>query len=302
MLSADTVLQMAARHGFDLAGIADLREPLPHKDYNKEWITSGQHGSMQYLARTLRERLDPGLYLKDARSAVVLGVLYRSERMDQALEEAVCKVARYAGGRDYHKILKKKAYRYLAELLPGNPTLKFRICVDTAPVAEKLLAARAGLGFQGKNTLVIHPGKGSYFFLVVILLDQQLQPTPPVADGCGQCRRCIDACPTRALKPYQLDARRCISYRTIEDRTPGEFDGSSAGWVFGCDICQEVCPYNRKPVYATHPAFQFRERLLPLMEGYLEDENVYEYTATGSALRRAGYEKLKSSVEVVRGS
>lgn len=302
MLSAEKMLERARDHGFDLAGLADLREPLPHRDYAEQWIASAKHGSMNYLERTIKERFDPDLYFVGARSALVLGVFYRSQKMDQALRTALCKVARYAGGRDYHKVLKKKAYNLMSEFVEEEPSLQFRISVDTAPVSEKLLAERAGLGFQGKNTLVIHPEKGSFFFLVVVLLNQELTGSKAVTDGCGQCRRCLEACPTGALKPYQMDATRCISYRTIEDKKPGNFTGQTAGWVFGCDICQEVCPYNRKPVYGSHKEFQFRGRLLPLLEGHLEDEDIYEFIASGSALRRASYKKLLSSIEAVRGS
>jgi epoxyqueuosine reductase len=218
-----------------------------------EWIAQGRHASMDWMERTAMKRGDPERVLPECRSVVVVALDYLAEEKTESPQRPSGRVSRYAQGRDYHRVLEKKL-RKLARFIdqvtqPPQPSRPF---CDHGPVMERQWAERAGIGFRGKNTLLIRPDAGSWFFLGGVLTQAELrpaEPADPIREGCGNCRACLDACPTGALDaPWQIDARRCISYLTIEHDGPIDpaLWDSMAGWVFGCDICQEVCPYNRK--------------------------------------------------------
>jgi epoxyqueuosine reductase len=209
---------------------------------------------MGYLERRLEERLDPGRVLPGARAAVCVALNYYQGELD---DPSWRPIARYAWGRDYHEVIGPRLERLAAHLAEAVGA-RSRGYVDTGPVLERDLAARAGLGWIGKNTMLLHPALGSWFFIGVLLTTADLAPDAPLADRCGSCRACLDACPTGAfVAPYVLDARRCISYLTIEHRGPIEPDlqPRMAGWQFGCDVCQDVCPWNRKAPATRHPEF-----------------------------------------------
>ncbi|MCC5876255.1 MAG: tRNA epoxyqueuosine(34) reductase QueG, partial [Candidatus Sumerlaeia bacterium] len=222
----------------------------------RAWLEAGQHGDMEWLARDPQRRCDPNQVVEGCRSVVVLGLNYLREALpaDPAPPPpGMGRISKYARTRDYHRVLEKilkSLARYIDnELFPGATTRGY---VDYGPVMERPWAARAGIGFVGKHTLLIHPAEGSFHFLAVLLTTADLQSSHPVQvdmPDCGDCRRCIDACPTGAItEPWKLDARRCLSYLTIEKEgtIDEEFWPQTAGYIFGCDICQDVCPYNRK--------------------------------------------------------
>lgn len=250
---------------------------------------------MGYLHRHLESRLDPSALLEGARSAIVVALNYHQPTpLDRPGDGATRgRVARYAWGRDYHRVLKRKLHTLadrLREQFGAN--VATRACVDTAPIIERELAVRAGIGWIGKNTLVLHSELGSYFVLGVVLTTLALEPDEPLEDRCGSCTACLDACPTRAFPvPYQMDASRCVSYLTIEHRgdIPPEFHEGIGDWVFGCDVCQEVCPYNRRAPQTNEPDFAVRAPgPAPDRSTILDwSQDDYDQQTLGSATRRA---------------
>jgi len=239
-----SVKALALELGFDLVAVGPAAPP-PHGAALRRWVEAGHAGTMGYLERRLEERLDPSRVLPGARAAVCVALnYYQGEPADPSWRP----IARYAWGRDYNDVIAPRLKR-LADHLTRAAGARSRGYVDTGPVLERDLAARAGLGWVGKNTMLLHPTLGSWFFIGVLLTTADLVADAPLADRCGTCRACLDACPTGAfVAPYVLDARRCISYLTIEHRGEIEPDlhRGMAGWQFGCDVCQDVCPWNRK--------------------------------------------------------
>ena len=243
-----SILNRCHDAGFALAGVCDVA-PSAHADALREWRAAGKHGSMEWLANHTDLRTAPAQILPDARSVVMVADLYASRADDNSESPTPGRgrVARYARGDDYHTSIKKRLHAICDGLRAQYPNEEFRAFVDTAPVPERELAVRAGLGWIGKHTLLINPRIGSWLllggFLTTLDLEHNRAHEP---DHCGSCTRCIDACPTDAITPYSVDASRCISYLTIERRAEiaGEFHGAIGDWIFGCDICQEVCPHN----------------------------------------------------------
>lgn len=291
------ILQRCREQGFALAGACDA-EPSAHAREVRDWIARGSHGSMAWLEARLDERLDPDVYLPGARSIVCVADRYHDGGRDRRDPTAAPRgwIARYARGRDYHKVMKKRLVTMAKQLQSEHPEHDFRPCVDTAPVLEREHAMRAGLGLVGKHTLLIEPGTGSWMLLGAIVTTMPLATTGSDdgrADPCGSCTRCIDACPTDAITPFSVDATRCIAYTTIEHR--GELDQEIAdrtgSWLFGCDICQEVCPHGarsrRRPAPAVHPAYEPRHDSFDLLEVLGWTEETAMETLAGTAARRA---------------
>lgn len=239
------IQQACEREGFALAGIAPCAA-LSHGDVLQAWIQSGKHGSMAYMAEQLPQRLDPNHVLQGAKAAIVVADQYAPRGAADEHQPGTGRIARYARGRDYHDFIKKRLRRLIQELRPLVPDHRFRACVDTAPVCERELAGLAGLGWIGKNTMLIHPERGSWMLLGVILTTLDLGETVTIPDYCGTCTRCIDACPTQAISDHSVDATRCISYLTIEHREAIDhrLHAGIGDWILGCDVCQEVCPHN----------------------------------------------------------
>ncbi len=237
----------AADLRFDACGIAHA-EPIDSEGRLDAWLASGFHGTMEWMRRTRDVRLDVEQKLPGARSVVVLARNYYADRPEANADAG--RVSRYAWGRDYHRAL-RKPLRTLADTIESfEPDARTYCSIDSGPVMEKAWAVRAGIGWLGKNSLVLRRDLGSWFFLATILTNVKLEPDAPVADQCGGCTLCLDACPTNALvEPHVLDSNRCISYQTIENRgeVPEDIAANHGDWVFGCDICQEVCPWNRAP-------------------------------------------------------
>jgi epoxyqueuosine reductase len=258
----------ARRLGFDLVGVTGPAPP-PHLDVYHQWLESGQHGDMAYLAneRSVHIRSDPHLILAECQAMLVVAVNYLPRDRTQVMENAP-HVASYALGDDYHNVLieRLKQMMVFIERQVERP-VPHRMYTDTGPLLEREFAQRSGLGWIGKNTCLINPSHGSYLLLAELLLGVRLEPdTPFQEDRCGTCTRCIDACPTSCILPNRtIDARHCVSYLTIEHKgiTPHELRQKTGEWLFGCDICQQVCPWNRFAKPTQDPAFQPRSFLNP---------------------------------------
>ncbi|HEX9942775.1 MAG TPA: tRNA epoxyqueuosine(34) reductase QueG [Thermoanaerobaculia bacterium] len=262
--TADLLKSWALEAGFDRAGVADLA-PLEHGEAYLRWLSRGEQAGMGYMERRVESRLDPSRVFPGARSVLCVALQYHplykedGERQPEPKGDLWRRVARYARGRDYHDVMAdrlKVLEVRVRETFPGCETRRY---VDTGPVLERELAARAGLGAVGKNTMLLHPQTGSWFLLGELFLSLDLAPDQPIADLCGSCTRCLEACPTGALpEPYRLDSNRCISYWTIEYRgpLPPEARRMMGGWAFGCDVCQEVCPWNEALAGAVHPQME----------------------------------------------
>jgi epoxyqueuosine reductase len=231
--------------GFSFCGISKadfLQEEAPRLE---SWLNKNHHGKMDYMQNHFDKRLDPRLLVDDAKSVVSLLLNYYP---DQKQSAETYKISKYAYGQDYHLVIKEKLKLLFHLLQDEIGEVGGRFFVDSAPVMDKVWAKKAGLGWIGKNSNLIHPKQGSFFFIAELILDLELDYDGPIKDYCGTCTRCIDACPTEAIKPYEVDGSKCISYLTIELKDsllPDEFKGKMDDWAFGCDICQDVCPWNR---------------------------------------------------------
>ena len=294
----------AYRLGFSFAGVARAR-PLDEEARRlEEWLNRGYHGKMSYLENHFDKRIDPTRLVPGAKS--VLSLMYNYFPEDDTPSTEVPKISRYAYGEDYHFVLKRKLKELLHFLRDEVGAVDGRVFVDSAPVLERDWAKHAGTGWVGKNTLLINPKAGSYFFLCELISDLELEPDGPMRDYCGSCTRCIEACPTGAISPggYLVDGSKCISYLTIELREaiPEAFQEQMEGWMFGCDICQEVCPWNRfsqphrEPAFAPHPD-------LPKM-GQADWEELTEETFRAvfksSAVKRTKYGGLQRNIRFLK--
>ncbi|HOZ39599.1 MAG TPA: tRNA epoxyqueuosine(34) reductase QueG [Flavobacteriales bacterium] len=290
--------------GFLACGMARagfLEEEAPRLE---QWLRQGKQGSMGYMERNFDMRLDPTKLVPGAKSVISLAYNYFTP--PKQLDPEAPKLSTYAYGRDYHKVVKQRLKPLVEHITEQFGQVAFRTFVDSAPVLEKAWAERAGLGWRGKNTNVIRQGAGSFFFLCEIILDLDLEPDAPATDHCGTCRRCIDACPTEAITPYGVDGSRCISYLTIElkEAIPQEFEGRMAGWTFGCDICQQVCPWNRFSTQHREPEFTPKAELMGLSadEWHGMTEVVFDRLFEGSAVKRTGYAGLVRNLDLLRRS
>lgn len=300
---AANVKAKALAVGFDFVGIAPAR-PSQHRDHLRRWLDDGRHGSMRWLAERFDERTDVTRYQPGAQSVICVAMNYFAPLKEPAEGERGGRVARYALGDDYHEVMKRRLHQLADWLRAEFLDAQTRACVDTAPLLERELAARAGVGWIGKNTCVIRPGVGSWFFLGEVVTTLPLPPDEPAADHCGSCTRCIDACPTDAITaPYELDARRCVSYLTIEHRDPIP-DEQAAGvgdWLYGCDICQDVCPHNHRPPTATRAEIQprFESGTLDAAEVSSWSEEEYRRRLRGSAMKRVKLPMLQRNARIV---
>lgn len=290
----------AVELGFDFCGVAKadfLEEEAPLLE---TWLKNGMHGQMQYMAGHFDKRLDPRLLVEGAKSVVtVLLNYYPEQRLPEGADDY--KLSKYAYGEDYHFVIKDKLGDLLAFIHDEIGEVGGRCFVDSAPVMDKAWAKRAGLGWVGKHTNLINRQIGSYFFIGELILDLDLEPDGPITDYCGTCTRCIDACPTDAIVgPYVVDGSKCISYYTIElkEAIPDDVRGKFENWVFGCDICQDVCPWNRFARPHRTPAFAPHPDLVDFTKTDWEEitEEVFREVFRRSAVKRTKLEGLKRNI------
>ena len=299
--------KLLLENGFDRVGFA-AADSTPGTEEFRDWIKRGYSGNMDYLARNAERRCDVGQVLEGTRSVIVMALHYGDDQAPGIARAASdhAEIAAYARGTDYHRVIEKRlknCSRLLKDTFGGN----YRYYVDTGPVLEKAWAQKAGIGWIGKNTCSIDADKGSYFFLAAILTTLELRPDPPAADHCGSCTLCLEACPTDAFpQPYLLDARRCISYLTIEERGEivAELEDKMANLVFGCDICQEVCPWNSEPRPDSEPDLAARaENIFPKLSE-LASLNAESFAARfpQSAIKRTGFRGLLRNTIIALGN
>jgi epoxyqueuosine reductase len=295
----DRIKQKAAALGFFSCGIAQagfLEEEAPRLE---KWLNKGMHGEMAYMANHFDKRLDPTKLVPGAKS--VISLLYNYFPPAVQIDPEAPKISKYAYGRDYHKVLKKRLKPLMQFMQEEFGDIHMRCFVDSAPVLEKTWAQKAGLGWVGKNANLLSKQVGSFFFITEIITDLELKPDAPTTDHCGTCRKCIDACPTDAIvEPYVVDGSRCISYFTIElkDAIPPGVEGKFENWAFGCDICQDVCPWNRFSKPHSEPEFGPNAQLLEMRrKDWVEmNELLFDELFQGSAVKRTKYEGLKRNI------
>ena len=294
----------ALRLGFLFCGIAKaefLEEEAPRLE---AWLNKGMHGEMSYMENYFDKRLDPRLLVDGAKSVISIGLNYYSEEIQ--VDVLAPKISKYAYGTDYHTVIKDKLNQLLQFIRDKIGEVGGRAFVDSAPVLDKAWAKKAGLGWIGKNSNLLNKTAGSFFFLAELIIDLELEyDVAPTADHCGTCTRCIDACPTDAIVgPYVVDGSRCISYLTIElkNEIPQEFKGKMDNWMFGCDICQDVCPWNRFSVIHSEPSFAPHPDLIGLKKQDWEDitTDVFQKVFKNSAVKRTKFAGLKRNIDFLK--
>lgn len=300
------VREAALQLGFDDCGFAKAGKLDQEERRLREWLNQDRNGKMGWMANHFDKRVDPTKLVPGSKSVVsVIGSYFHPDHEPQRGQHNQPKLAKYAQGRDYHKVYKKKLKKLFArteEILGAE--VNGRVFVDSAPVLDKAWAVQAGLGWRGKNSNILNKNIGSYFFIGEMIIDVAFLYDQPVTDHCGSCTRCIDACPTNAIyEPYRVDATKCISYLTIElkEAIPEEHREDVGDWMFGCDICQDVCPWNTNPKYSQMPDLAPREKLLNHDINFWEELDIKQYDELfeGSAIRRAKFEKYKDNVAAV---
>ncbi|GAB4344782.1 MAG: tRNA epoxyqueuosine(34) reductase QueG [Flammeovirgaceae bacterium] len=288
--------------GFEYCGISKadfLEEEAPRLE---KWLNQNAHGKMSYMENHFDKRLDPRLLVPNAKSVISLTMNYFPEK-DLSTENNY-KIAKYAYGEDYHFVIKRKLNELFQYIKENIGEVEGRVFVDSAPVMERAWAAKSGLGWMGKHTLLIRKGVGSFFFLAEIISDLVLEEDSPTKDYCGTCKRCIEACPTEAITPYWVDASKCISYLTIElkEAIPNDFKGKMENWIFGCDICQDVCPWNRFSTTTKEKAFSPHPDLETMTKrDWIElTEEVFGKIFKKSAVKRTKFIGLKRNIDFLR--
>ena len=299
--NTELIRSEALRLGFSHVGFSEagfLEEEAPRLE---KWLAGNMHGKMAYMERWFDKRLDPRLLVDGARSVISLLLNYFPEKKQP---ESLPRISAYAYGRDYHFVIKEKLTELLHFIREEIGEVNGRAFVDSAPVLDRAWAAKSGLGWVGKNSNIINPRAGSFFFIAELIIDLPLLPDAPMKDYCGTCTRCMDACPTQAIvAPQVVDGSKCISYFTIElkEQMPGEMKGKWDDWIFGCDVCQDVCPWNRFSTPTRESAFLPQEKTLNLeVCDWMEmTEDVFRERFRESPLLRPGLENIKRNIRFI---
>jgi epoxyqueuosine reductase len=298
------IKEEAYRLGFDFVGIAKAERMDEEAKRLEKWLNQGMHGKMHYMENHFEKRIDPTKLVPGAKSVISLTYNYDTSKKQKNSEAP--KISKYAYGQDYHFVVKRKLKSLLQFINDEIGEVNGRCFVDSAPFLERDWAKRSGVGWVGKNTLLINPTRGSYFFLAELIIDLECENDQPIKDYCGTCRRCIDACPTEAIsqKGYILDGSKCISYFTIElkEAIPEDYEGKFENWMFGCDICQQVCPWNRFSKPHNEPEFEPHEQLLEMSKKDWEEitEEVFAEIFRKSAVKRTKFQGLKRNIDFLK--
>ena len=293
----------ARRLGFEYTGISKAEQLNEEAKMLEKWLNNDYHGKMSYMANHFDKRIDPRKLVPNSKSVVTL--LYNYHNPEKQADSTAPKISQYAYGKDYHYVIKHKLKSLLHFIQDEIGEVDGRCFVDSAPVMERTWAERSGTGWIGKNSLLINKHSGSYFFLAELIIDLELEYDSPIKDYCGTCTRCIDACPTDAIIGDKvIDGSKCISYLTIElkEALPTEFQGKMDNWMFGCDVCQEVCPWNRFSKRHNEPAFEPHPDLLNMTKNDWEEitEEVFRKVFKKSAVKRTKYSGLKRNIEFLK--
>ena len=301
----DAIRQEAHRLGFEFVGIARAERMDEEARRLETWLNGNLHGKMAYMANHFDKRIDPRQLVDGAKSVISLTYNYFTDQ--EQTDPDAPKISKYAYGADYHIVVKDKLKQLLNFISDTIGEVNGRAFVDSAPVLERDWARRSGSGWVGKNTLLINPKRGSYFFLAELILDLELTSDTPMKDYCGTCRRCIDACPTEAISPegYFMDGSKCISYLTIElrdEKLPPQYKDLMEGWMFGCDICQQVCPWNRFSTPHSEPQFDPHPDLLTMTRAEWLDitADIFREVFKKSAVKRTKFEGLKRNIDFLK--
>jgi len=296
------IKQEALRLGFNSVGISKADFLVEEAPRLERWLKSNQHGKMSYMERNFDKRLDPRLLVDDAKSVISFTLNYFPK---EEQKKGVPQISKYAYGRDYHFVIKEKLKELTEFIRSTIGEVNGRAFVDSAPVLDRSWAKKSGLGWVGKNSNLIHPKSGSFFFIAELIVDLELDFHGPMKDYCGTCTRCIDACPTQAIvAPQIVDGSKCISYFTIEikDAIPSTYKNKFQDWAFGCDTCQDVCPWNRFSYLTTEKSFSSNQKMLEMSYKDWEEitEETFKKVFTNSAVKRTKYEGLKRNIKFLR--
>ena len=296
------VKRLAKEQGFDACGISAAGFLEEEATGLENWLNAGFHGTMSWMERHFDERLDPRKLVPGAKSVISVVLNYfpnEGQRADAP------KISKYAYGRDYHKVIRGKLKRMLLCIQDEIGEVSGRGFVDSAPVMDRAWARKSGLGWVGKHSLLLSKGSGSYFFIGALIVDIELEPDGPTTDHCGSCTACIDACPTSAIvAPTVVDSNKCISYLTIEYKgaLPSEYQEKMDDWVYGCDICQDVCPWNRFSTPHSEDDFNIRDSIQNNDWETWEEitHELWEEITKGSAMRRVGFDGFKRNLSFIK--
>jgi len=299
------IKNIAINCGFDLCGIAKISN-VDEFAVNalKKWITKNQNCDLKYVENSFDKRINPTEILANGKSIIVLGLNYFNIKNLQTQNLHKYKISLYALGKNYHNHIQKKLKLFEKKLILEYPNIEIKKFVDSAPIMEKYWAMQAGLGFIGKNSLLIEPNKGSWFFLSGVVIDKEFEPDIPFSENlCGNCKICIEACPTNAIEEDRvLNAKKCISYLTIEDKSSFEkLNQSWQEWIWGCDICQLVCPYNKSASNSNTKDFDILPQINDVMKLKLwENKTDFDNKFSGTSIKRGGYERIIRNIKHVK--